>query len=86
VTSYFGAVGIRVTIRPMERGAFFKEYGDKRLKQIIQSTSAAFGNAATRLDAFVAAGSLFTYDRPRRRIAASARCSCTGPNSSSTTR
>jgi peptide/nickel transport system substrate-binding protein len=61
VTSYFGAIGIRATIRPLERGAFFKEYGDKRLKQIIQSTSAAFGNAATRLDAFVAAGGLFTY-------------------------
>ena len=61
VTSYFGAVGIRATVRPMERGAFFKEYGDKRLKQIIQSTSAAFGNAATRLDAFVASGGLFTY-------------------------
>src|SRR5258706_426735 len=63
VTSYFGAVGIRATIRPMERGAFFKEYGDKRLKQIIQSTSAALGNAATRLDAFVAAGGLFPYGR-----------------------
>src|SRR3989454_10225842 len=61
VTSYFGAVGIRTTIRPMERGAFFKEYGDKRLKHIVQSTSAAFGNAATRLDAFVASGGLFTY-------------------------
>ena len=61
VTSYFGAVRIRVTIRPMERGAFFKEYQEKRLKQIIQSTSAAFGNAATRLDAFVAASGLFTY-------------------------
>jgi peptide/nickel transport system substrate-binding protein len=61
VTSYFGAVGIRATIRPMERGAFFKEYGDKRLKPIVQSTSAAFGNAATRLDAFVAAAGLFTY-------------------------
>ena len=56
VTSYFGAVGIRASIRPMERGAFFKEYGDKRLKHIIQSTSAAFGTAATRIDAFVAAG------------------------------
>ena len=61
VTSYFGAVGIRTSIRPMERGAFFKEYADKRLKNIVQSTSAAFGNAATRLDAFVAAGGLFTY-------------------------
>ena len=61
VASYLAAVGIRVTIRPLERGAFFKEYQDKRLKQIIQSTSAAFGNAATRLDAFVAEGGLFTY-------------------------
>jgi peptide/nickel transport system substrate-binding protein len=61
VVTYFGAVGIRVTIRPLERAAFFKEYADKRLKHIIQSTSAAFGNAATRLDAFVAADGLFTY-------------------------
>jgi peptide/nickel transport system substrate-binding protein len=61
VTSYLVAVGIRTTIRPMERGAFFKEYGDKRLRQIIQSTSASFGNAATRLDSFVASGGLFTY-------------------------
>jgi peptide/nickel transport system substrate-binding protein len=53
--------GICVKIRPLERGAFFKEYQDKRLKQNIQSTSAAFGNGATRLDAFVAAGGLFTY-------------------------
>jgi len=61
VTGYLGAVGIRATLRPMERAAFFKEYGDKRLKGIIQSTSAAFGTAATRLDAFVAASGLFTY-------------------------
>jgi peptide/nickel transport system substrate-binding protein len=61
VAGYFGAVGIRATIRPLERAAFFKEYGDKRLKGVIQSTSAAFGNAATRIDAFVAAGGPFTY-------------------------
>jgi peptide/nickel transport system substrate-binding protein len=59
--NYLAAVGIRATIRPLERGAFFKEYQEKRLKQIIQSTSAAFGSAATRIDAFVAAGGLFTY-------------------------
>ena len=61
VVSYFGAVGIRATVRPLERAAFFKEYADKRLKHIIQSTSAAFGSAPTRLDAFVASGGLFTY-------------------------
>jgi peptide/nickel transport system substrate-binding protein len=61
VASYLGAVGIRVKIRSRERGAFFKEYADKRLRQVIQSTSAAFGNAATRLDAFVASDGLFAY-------------------------
>ena len=61
VANSLAAVGIRATIRPLERGAFFKEYQEKRLKQIIQSTSAAFGSAATRIDAFVAAGGLFTY-------------------------
>jgi peptide/nickel transport system substrate-binding protein len=55
------AAGIRVTLRPLERAALFKEYQDRRIKHIIQSTSAAFGNAATRLDAFVAAGGMFTY-------------------------
>ena len=45
----------------MERAAFFKEYSEKRLKHVVQSTSAAMGSAATRLDAFVAGGGLFTY-------------------------
>ena len=60
-THYFGAVGIRTTLRPLERAAFFKEYQEKRLKHIIMSGSAAFGNAATRLEAFVASGGMFTY-------------------------
>ena len=61
VVNYFRAVGIRATVRPLERAAFFKEYQEKRLRHIIQSASAAFGNAATRLDAFVASGGPFTY-------------------------
>ena len=61
VINYFRAVGIRVTLRPLERAAFFKQYQEKRLKHIIQSGSAAFGNAATRLDAFVASSGPFTY-------------------------
>jgi len=61
VAGYWRAVGIRATLRPLERAAFFKEYGEKRLKHVIQSTSAALGTAATRLDAFVAGGGLFTY-------------------------
>jgi peptide/nickel transport system substrate-binding protein len=58
---YLGQVGIRATIRPLERAALFKEYQDKRLKHVFMAQSAALGNTATRLDAFVAAGGPFTY-------------------------
>ena len=61
VVNYLGAIGIRTTLRPLERAALFKEYGDKRLRHIIFSASGAFGNAATRLDSFVAAGGPYTY-------------------------
>jgi peptide/nickel transport system substrate-binding protein len=61
VAGYWAAVGIRATLRPLERAAFFKEYSEKRLKSVVQSTSAAMGNAGTRLDTFVAGGGLFTY-------------------------
>ncbi len=61
VANYLGAVGIRATLRPVERAALFKEYQDKRLKHVFMTASAAFGNTATRLDAFVAAGGMFTY-------------------------
>src|SRR5262249_18684476 len=61
VVNDFKVVGIRATLRPLERAAFFKEYQEKRLKHIIQTASAAFGNAATRLDAFVASSGPYTY-------------------------
>jgi peptide/nickel transport system substrate-binding protein len=61
VVNYFQAVGIRVTLGPLERAAFFKEYREKRRRHIVQSATAAFGNAATRLDAFVASGGMSTY-------------------------
>src|SRR5882724_2074753 len=43
-------VGIRVRLRPLERAAFFKSYSEKKLKNIIQGASGAFGNAATRAE------------------------------------
>ena len=61
VANFLQGVGIRATLRPLERAAFFKEYQEKRLKHIIQSASAAFGNAATRLEAFVASTGTYTY-------------------------
>jgi peptide/nickel transport system substrate-binding protein len=55
------AVGIRAQLRPLERAAFISQNSQKKLKNIIQTASGAFGNAATRLDAFVASGGTFTY-------------------------
>jgi peptide/nickel transport system substrate-binding protein len=55
------AVGIRAKLRPIERAAFFKGYAEKSYKNIIQASSGAFGNAATRLEAFVAKGGSYVY-------------------------
>ena len=55
------AVGIRAKLRPLERAAFFKGYGDKKFKNIIQGASGAFGNAATRLQEFVVKGGAYAY-------------------------
>jgi peptide/nickel transport system substrate-binding protein len=61
VVNYLGAVGIRTDIVPLERAAFFSQFHEKRLKNIVQVGSGAFGNAATRLEAFVAAGGAYVY-------------------------
>jgi peptide/nickel transport system substrate-binding protein len=61
VVNYLNAVGIRSKLRPLERAAFIANNRDKKLKNIIQTASGAAGNAATRLDAFVAAGGTFVY-------------------------
>jgi peptide/nickel transport system substrate-binding protein len=55
------AVGIRARLRPLERAAFFKGYSEKSYKNIIQGASGAFGNAATRLQAFVVKGGTYAY-------------------------
>jgi peptide/nickel transport system substrate-binding protein len=54
-------IGIRTRLLPLERAAFFKEYSEKKLRNLIQAGSGAFGNAATRLQAFVAKGGTYVY-------------------------
>ena len=61
VANYLKGVGIRTQSRPLERAAFFAQYREKKLKNVILSGSAAFGNAATRLEAFIAAGGAYVY-------------------------
>ena len=45
----------------MERAAYVKAYSEKKLKNIAWGGSGAFGNAATRLEAFVAKGGTYVY-------------------------
>jgi peptide/nickel transport system substrate-binding protein len=61
VLNYLQAAGIRLKLRPLERAAFFKGYAEKSFKNLIQGQSGAFGNAATRLEAFVVTGGAFVY-------------------------
>jgi peptide/nickel transport system substrate-binding protein len=55
------AVGIRCTLRPIERAAFIKEFSEKKYKNIIQAGPGAFGNAATRIEAHLVKGGVFSY-------------------------
>ena len=55
------AVGIRAKLRPLERAAFIKTYAEKGHKGIVQTGSGSFGNAATRLEAWVVKGGTYVY-------------------------
>jgi peptide/nickel transport system substrate-binding protein len=59
--NYLQGVGIRLKLRPLERAAFFKGFSEKKYRNIIQGASGAFGNAATRLEAFVVSGGSYVY-------------------------
>ena len=53
------SIGIRSRLRTMERAAFLTAWHDKKLKGIILGISGAKGNAATRIEAYVAKGGLY---------------------------
>ncbi len=61
IVDNFAAIGIRARLRPLERAAFVKEYSEKKLKNIIQAGPGAFGNAATRVEANLVKGGVFSY-------------------------
>ena len=54
-------IGIRARLRPLERAAFIQGYADKKYRNIIQGASGAFGNVATRMEAFVVKGGAYVY-------------------------
>jgi peptide/nickel transport system substrate-binding protein len=55
------AVGFQVQLRPLERAAFVEGWANKRFKNLILCGSGAFGNAATRLAAFIVKGGTYAY-------------------------
>src|SRR5437773_952906 len=55
------AVGIRAKLRPLERAAFYKADQEKSFKNLVRPGSAAAGNAATRIEAFVVTGGIRAY-------------------------
>ena len=59
--NYLNAAGIRVRLRLMERAAYYAEYGEKKLRGVLYTGSAAFGNAATRLETYVVGGGRYVY-------------------------
>jgi peptide/nickel transport system substrate-binding protein len=54
-------VGIRAKLRPLERAAFYKADAEKSFKKLVRPGSAAAGNAATRIEAFVITGGIRSY-------------------------
>ena len=61
VGNYLAVIGIRTKLRALERAAYFTQAREKKLRPLVFLGAAAYGNAATRLDTFVAAGGLYTY-------------------------
>jgi len=61
VANYLQAVGIRIKVQPLERATIIKANQEKKLKNLTRSGSAAFGNAATRIEAFVLSDGMYAY-------------------------
>ncbi len=62
VLNNFGAVGIRSKLEPIERAGFYTGYSAKKYAHgTLRGASGAFGNAATRLEAFVVKGGAYVY-------------------------
>ena len=55
------AIGIRARLRALERAAFYKADQEKQFKNLVRVGSAAAGNAATRIEAFVISTGIRAY-------------------------
>ncbi len=61
LAGYLQALGIRTKIKTMERAAFLTAWREKKLKGLVVGITGASGNAATRLEAYVTKGGIYSY-------------------------
>jgi peptide/nickel transport system substrate-binding protein len=61
VVNDLGAVGIRVTLRQMERAAFLAAWQEKKLRGLVMTAVGNSGNAASRVDAFIQSKGAYAY-------------------------
>ena len=61
IGNYLSAVGIRTRVRNMERVTFMDSYRTKKLQGLVVMVTAAPGNTASRLEAFVVSNAPYAY-------------------------
>ena len=61
VGNFLGEVGIRASVRNMERATFMSSWHEKKLRGLLIGATGAAGNAAARLEPFVTKGGLYAY-------------------------
>jgi peptide/nickel transport system substrate-binding protein len=61
LSSNLATVGIRTRVRSMERAAYMEAWRAKKLHGLIMTVTAAQGNAASRIEAFVISNSSYAY-------------------------
>ncbi len=61
VVNSLAAVGIRTRVRTMERATFLESWRAKKLHGLVLLSTAAIGNAATRIETFVVSTSPYAY-------------------------
>jgi len=61
VGNYLGEIGIRTSVRSMERATFMSSWHDKKLRGLVIGATGAAGNAAARLEPFVTKGGMYAY-------------------------
>jgi peptide/nickel transport system substrate-binding protein len=55
------AVGIHVTLRPMERATFYAEWREKKLRGLFLTAAGNSGNAASRVESFMQSKGAYAY-------------------------